>query len=226
MKTQVVVPVAGSGVRMNQSTPKPLLLLNGKPLFLYALNTFERCALVDSVIVVAHPDYMTEYKTWIRREGLKKVAELVPGGATRRESVYAGLQELDADTDIVVVHDGARPLVTRDIIEESIRLCKNFEAVVAAVAVKSTIKRVSGKDLIVQETLNRKELWEIQTPQTFRAKKLLNAHAQLPAAEDFTDDAAMVEAMGGKVKILQGLYSNIKITTPEDLVIAQALLAR
>jgi 2-C-methyl-D-erythritol 4-phosphate cytidylyltransferase len=224
MKTQVVLPVAGSGIRMNHSTPKPLLLLNGKPLFLYSLDVFEKCGLVESVIVVAHPDYMTEYKSWILRHGLNKVAELIPGGETRRESVYAGLKEVDADTDIVLVHDGARPLVTLDVVEKSIALCRDFDAVISAVPVKSTIKRVQGNNLLVEETLNRKELWEVQTPQTFRAKVLRQAHDTLPP-QDFTDDAAMVEAIGGKVRILPGQYSNIKITTPEDLLIAQALLA-
>ena len=223
MKTQAIIPAAGEGKRLGRSKSKPLVLLNGKPILIYSLEAFERCSLIQSVIVVAPSDQVAEFKRVIKKYRCPKVKKIIAGGQERFQSVYKGLTALDKDTDFVVIHDGARPLVTSQMIEDATALCFKTKAVVAAVPVKPTIKKVDPKNLFVKETLLRDTLWEIQTPQVFEKKLILKAHRSneccLPS-----DDAMLVEALGKPVKILRGDYKNIKITTAEDLVFAEAIL--
>jgi len=222
MKTQAIVPMAGVGARFNAEIPKPLVFLKEKPICVYALERLAQSVLIDSIILVVHAQYMTEYRRVVEKYQLKKISEIIAGGETRRESVFYGLNVLKKDTEFVLIHDGARPLITQKIINESICLCQEAGAVIVAVPLKPTVKRVDGKDMVVEETLKREELWEVQTPQVFQKSMLIKAHKQhlnFPA----TDDAFLVEKMGNTVKVLQGNYHNIKITTPEDLIIAEAL---
>ena len=222
MKIQAIIPTGGLGTRLKAKDPKPLLLLNQKPIFIYTLEVFEQSSLVHSVILVVHKDYLNDFEKVIRKYKLKKVTKIIAGGVTRSESVANGLRVVDEDTDIVVVHDGVRPFVSVPLIEYSIAACREHGAAVVAVPVKPTIKR-ANQDLFVAETLRRDELWEIQTPQTFKKDILLKAHQQgknVPV----TDDASLVEQLGYKVKIVAGDYRNIKITTPEDLVVAESFL--
>jgi 2-C-methyl-D-erythritol 4-phosphate cytidylyltransferase len=160
----------------------------------------------------------------IEKYKFQKVSKIVPGGKRRQESVKNGIDALPKDTDIVAIHDGVRPLVTRTMIEDSIQSAIQYGAVVLAVPVKETIK-MSDPDGTVLRTLDREFLWQIQTPQTFQVNVIREAHAR--AAEDGfvgTDDASLVERLGVKVHILPGAYTNIKITTPEDLVLANLFL--
>jgi 2-C-methyl-D-erythritol 4-phosphate cytidylyltransferase len=223
LKTQAIVPAAGKGERFKSKIAKPLVLLNGKPLVVYALQVLERSSLIDSVILVAGKNNKKDFEKMVREYRLNKVAVVVVGGETRCVSVSNGLKVLDEDTDYVLIHDGVRPFVSRDLIEDAIRLCYREDAVITAVPVKPTIKRVNLKDFFVEATLDRRFLWEVQTPQVFKKEIILKAHAG-PAREEATDDAYLVEKLGVPVKILKGDYRNIKITTPDDLLIAERLL--
>ncbi|MBU0467820.1 MAG: 2-C-methyl-D-erythritol 4-phosphate cytidylyltransferase [Candidatus Omnitrophica bacterium] len=222
MKTQAILAIAGFGTRLKASGPKALLSICNIPIFVYSLKAFESSSLIDSVVVVTQEKFIENFKEIIEQYGIKKVKKIVVGGDTRFVSVNNGLQEIDEDTDIVLVHDGARPLITVDIVDRSIELTNEHDAVIVAVEVKPTIKRV-GEDLFVEETLNRNELWEVQTPQVFKKEILVKAHEQ-NISDAPTDDAFLVEQIGVKVKILKGDYRNIKVTTKEDIVVAEAFL--
>ncbi len=221
MKVQAIIPTAGIGQRLKADIPKPFVEICGKPLCVHALEVFQKSPIIESVILVGHTENLFEFKNIVKKYDLSKVVKIIAGGATRRASVSNGLKVLDGDTDAVVVHDGARPLVSMQTIQDAVELLKDWEAVVAAVPVKSTIKKVDKKDFLVKETLDRSDLWEIQTPQVFKKDILFQAHEK--NKEDTpTDDAMMVEQLGIKVKILSGNYKNIKVTTQEDLTIAEA----
>jgi 2-C-methyl-D-erythritol 4-phosphate cytidylyltransferase len=223
VKTQAIIPTAGTGTRLNSAIPKPIVEIHGKPVCAYTLEAFEKSPAIDSIILVGHSDLLPQLREIVARYRFQKVVKVVAGGETRRESVFNGMAVLDKDTDVVMVHDGARPLICQEIIEEAAGLCGEWKAVIVAVPVKSTIKRVNRKDLCVEETLKRDELWEVQTPQVFQRGILEKAHAQ-DADRNPTDDAVMVERLGVKVKIVRGNYKNIKITTQEDLVVAECFL--
>ena len=223
MKTQAIIPTAGMGARFQTDLPKPLVELCGKPLCVYALEIFEKSPVIDSVILVGQKEKLSQLQDIVDQYGLKKIVQVVAGGETRRESVANGLFVIDDDTDVVVIHDGVRPLVSLKVIEGAVALCDQWGAVVAAVPVKSTIKKVNKDSRLVEATLDRDKLWEIQTPQVFKKELLLKAHQQNKVSNP-TDDAVMVEQLGIKVKVSPGDYKNIKITTQEDLAIAQTFL--
>ena len=223
MKVQAILPTAGLGERLKTKIPKPLISLQGKPVFVYSLTALEQSSLIDSMVLVVHSQYIPAFKTEVQKFHLRKVKKIISGGKTRADSVKKGLEALDKDTDIVLVHDGVRPFLTTKLIEEGIRLCKEAGAVVAAVPVKPTIKKIDPVRLIVEETLPRDILWEAQTPQIFKRDLLEKAFAENDGKRT-TDDASLVEQLGVKVKIFMGDYKNIKITTPEDLMIAEAFL--
>ncbi len=215
--------MAGEGKRFKNTLPKPLVSLNGKPLFLYALEVFEASPLIKSIVVVVPPSHLKDFKETVSRQGLKKIAHIVAGGKTRRDSVFNGLKVLDKDTEAVVVHDGVRPLVTGELLAQVVEQLKRHQAVIVAVPVKPTIKKVDPGKMQVAETIQRENVWEVQTPQAFHKETLLKAHRE--AQGSATDDAVMVEALGVPVSVVMGDYRNLKITTPEDLIMAQALLS-
>lgn len=224
MKVQVVIPAAGSGERLKSPVAKPLVLLHNKPIIIYTLLVFEQCSLIDSVVLVVQEDLRKEIQKFILEHGLTKVRTIVQGGKTRFDSVFNGLQSIDSDTDIVVIHDAARPLLSVEVLEKAIEYCKTEGAVVVGVPAKSTIKRVNVDSHTILETLNRQELWEIQTPQIFDKKLIVEAYQQGDSTA--TDDAAVVERVGKQVKIFHGEYSNIKITTHEDVAFAKMILCQ
>ena len=168
MKVQVIIPTAGIGSRFQSKIPKPFIKLLNKPLFVYCLEAFERSRLVNGVVLVVHPEKVEQFREVVRKYRLKKITKIVIGGNSRRESVANGLKAIDLETDIVLVHDGVRPFLTSQKIDELIMACKTEQAVTLAVKVKPTIKEVDPKDLYVQRTLDREKLWEIQTPQAFQ----------------------------------------------------------
>lgn len=223
MKVQAIIPTAGVGKRLNAATPKPLISLYGKPLFIYTLEAFERSDLIESIIVVTNDEVMSEIEKKIKQYKIDKVTKIVLGGKERSDSVKNGLDVVDMDTDVVVIHDGARPLIETKLIEESITACEENDSVVTAVKIKPTIKRINVKDMIVEETIDRDRVWEIQTPQVFKTKILREAHAT-KKDKVATDDAALVESIGCKVRVVEGDYKNIKVTTQEDLIVAEAFL--
>ena len=204
---------------------KQFLPLAGKPVLAHTLDPFERCPLVNAVVlVVGQEDMDFCLKEIVEKYQYKKISRIVPGGKTRQESVKNGVDAVPEDVEMVVIHDGVRPFVTGEMIEESVRSAIRFQAVVVATPVKDTIKTVDAGGSI-RETLDRNSLWQVQTPQTFRTKIIREALRK--AAEDRflgTDDASLVERMGINVHVVQGSYANIKITTPEDLLLATFLL--
>jgi len=204
---------------------KQFYLLGGKPILTHTLDQFETCPLIRSILLVVGQEDM-DYclKEVIEKYKFKKVSQIVPGGKRRQESVKNGMDALPKDEDIVVIHDGVRPFVTKTMIEDSIHSAVRYGAAILAMPVKDTIK-MSNPDGTVFKTLDRESLWQIQTPQTFQAKVIKEAYHR--ATEDGfvgTDDASLVERLGVKVHILPGSYANIKITTPEDLLLANLFL--
>ena len=221
-----VVPAGGTGKRMGAGTPKQFLMLDGVPMMLHSLQTLERApGVTDIVLVVPKEECARALAEVVERYGLKKVRKVVPGGATRQESVHHGLNEVDADVEIVVVHDAVRPFVTEDLIERSIEAARKHGGAIAAVPMKDTPKQV-GLDGLIQRTLDRHELWLAQTPQTFRRALVVEAYRKAGVEHvHATDDAALAERLGHPVAIVEGSWENIKITTPEDMVLAEAILA-
>ncbi len=217
----VIIPSGGTGERFGANIPKPLISLGGVPIIVRTLNVFEQHPFIEGIVLVIHEDFCLEYKRVIEEFGFKKVKAVINGGTTRTQSVREGLKNIPLDVTMVMVHDGVRPLVSCDVIDRALDALKDVTAAVAGIPVVSTLKAINATTGIVSETLDRSLVWEIQTPQIFTTDVL-----KLAYQEDFlaTDDAAMVENIGGQVKVFLGDERNIKITTPMDLVIAQALL--
>jgi len=231
VKILAIIPAAGMGKRMGRGIRKPYLTIADKPVLAHTILPFEHTRAVASIIVVTAPgDEDFCLKNVVRRFGFAKVAKVIPGGKERQDSVMSGIMAADNGWDLVVVHDGARPFVTKAIIERVIRAAKENGAATTAVPVKDTIKQVAGYsagrlDGFVKKTLNREELWAVQTPQAFSFDMLKRAH-NLARKHGFvgTDDSILVERLGHKVAVVKGLYENIKITTPEDIVLGKAIL--
>ena len=224
MKVSAIIPAAGDGRRMG-GVKKPYIDLAGRSLLVRTLSVFQQCPLINEIIlVVAKGDEQRCVRDAIIPHALDKARHVIAGGSTRQESVFNGLRELSSDTGIVVVHDCARPFVTQGIITNTVRAAEKWGAATAAIPVKNTIKR-SDSESFIAETLDRKQLWSIQTPQAFRYDILLLAHHK--AIEDgthATDDAALVERLDHRVRLVMGASENVKITTPGDLIIARAIV--
>ena len=225
MKADAVIVSAGKGHRFMEGKKKQFHFLEGKPVLAHTLDKFETCPLIRSIILVVGQEDM-DYclKEVVEKFEFKKVSQIVPGGKRRQESVKNGIDALPKDVKVVAIHDGVRPFVTKAMIEDSIQSAVRFGAVVLAMPVKETIK-MSNPDGTVLKTLDRESLWQIQTPQTFQVNIIKEAYYQ--ATKDGfagTDDASLVERLGVAVHILPGSYTNIKITTPEDLLLANLFL--
>jgi len=227
MKTTAIVLAAGSGKRMNSKVHKQYLLLKGKPVLYYSLKAFEDSRVEDIILVVGVGEIEFCRKEIVERYGFEKVCAIVEGGKERYHSVYEGLKAAGR-TDYVLIHDGARPFVTREIIERTMATVCECKACVVGMPVKDTIKIVDEGGF-AKETPNRSNVWQVQTPQAFSYSLIFDAYAKLLAKEDatITDDAMVIERMTDyKVKLIEGSYQNIKITTPEDLAVAEAYLAK
>ena len=225
MKADAVIVSAGKGHRFMEGKKKQFYFLADKPILAHTLHKFENCPLIRSILLVVGQEDM-DYclSEIIEKYQFRKISQVVPGGKRRQESVKNGIDVLPKGTEVVVIHDGVRPFVTIEMIEESIRSAARLQAVVMAMPVKETIKMVQ-QDGTILKTIDRESLWQIQTPQTFQVNVIKEAHHR--ATEDGfvgTDDASLVERLGIKVHILPGSYNNIKITTPEDLILAQLIL--
>lgn len=224
MKTVAIIVAGGSGKRIEGNLPKQFLMLDGKPILAHTIEKFERCDLVDEIILVV-PERYLDYcsQAIVDKFGFGKIRRITCGGEERQDSVYSGLEVCYDSTSIVSIHDGVRPLVAPEIVAGSIQLCRQKKAVIVAVRTKDTIKRVESG--LVTATLDRRDLWLVQTPQVFEYKLILEAHKKA-REENFigTDDSVLVERLGCKVAVLEGNYNNIKITTVEDLLVAEKLL--
>lgn len=220
-----IILAAGRGTRMNQTINKMYLPLKGKPIIAHTLEAFYSLDIVQGITLVVSPgeeELMREKVLDIYPP--KKPIKLVQGGAERQHSVYNGLKELPSDTQLVAIHDGARPLITPQVIERSFEVAKRWGAAVAGMPVKDTIKVVDSNGR-VKDTPDRSYLWLVQTPQTFRYSLIMEAHKR--AIEDnflATDDSALVERLGKEVYMIEGGYENLKVTTPEDIAIAEEIL--
>lgn len=221
MKTEVMVVAAGLGRRLNSKVPKAFALLKGRPLLVYSLKVFNAHPAVDGIVVVGVKQHLKDFERLAFK--FKKVRAVVAGGALRSDSVKCGLKALFSDTRIVLVHDAARPLVDQAMIDRLLLALEKNKAAIVGVPVKFTVKRVERRTLNIQETPSRDLLWEAQTPQGFHKDILIKAHAK-KFKEEATDDAVLVERMGGRVKMVMGDYRNIKVTTPEDIIWARQLL--
>lgn len=225
VKMAALVPAAGSGVRMGTDTKKQYLTLDGIPVLGHVLKKLETSTVINSVVVIVNPGEEEYCRTAVVDAlGVRKVAAIVPGGKERQDSVYNGLLALSADTGMVVVHDGVRPVINHGILQAVVQAAETYGAATCAVPVKDTVK-LSGEDGFVTRTLPRGRLWLIQTPQAFRYEIIMEAHRRARLEKFFaTDDAGLVEFSGKPVKIVPGSYKNIKITTPEDLVMVSIFL--
>ncbi len=217
-----VIVAAGRGTRMGLARNKVLFPVCGVPVIVRTVRAFEETGLFDGgIVVVTGRDDLADMQTLLARDGVR----VVEGGADRQESVLRGLVATDAAAEIIAIHDGARPLVTREVIERTIESAKRFGSGVASVPLKDTVKRVRADGTVV-ETPRRDELRAVQTPQTFKASLIRKAHALGKSGERATDDAALVERMGEAVRLTEGDVENIKLTTPEDMLLAEQVIRR
>jgi 2-C-methyl-D-erythritol 4-phosphate cytidylyltransferase len=214
-----IVLAAGRSTRMGGGENKQFIELLGKPLVHYSLVAFEQCCVVDEVIVVRRPDYAQQAEQIARQ--FKKVVAFADGGVERQDSVWNGLEK--ANGDIVAVHDGARPLVTPTLIEATVASAHANGTGIAATKVVDTIKEATGH--LVERTVDRTKLWAVQTPQAVRSDLLRQAYQQVLSKRIVvTDEAAAVELLGHRVDLVETPFLNLKITTPSDLAMAEALL--
>lgn len=218
-KICAIVVAAGQSRRMN-GVDKVLALLGDKPVLAWSIEALQRCDKVDRIVLVNSQSNKEPVECLVMDRKWTKVADVCTGGRRRQDSVAAGLKLL-GKCGWVIIHDGARPMLTQDLIERGLKAAEETGAAAAAVPVTDTIKLV-GDDQIVIGTPPRSNLWAVQTPQVFRSAIIKKAYQQ--AQEDVTDDATLVEQIGGKVKLYLGSYENLKITTPRDLALAELLL--
>lgn len=222
--TTAIIVAAGKSERMGTGTDKAFLSLGNKPVVAWSLLAFEKCPDVDRIILVVRKEQQLAAKAVAKMFGISKLIAIVPGGNKRQESVQSGLAACDVDTRFVVVHDGARPCVTPEVISEVVKLAKRVGAATVGRRITDTVKRVE-KGTSVSSTENREKLWAVQTPQAFHFRILANAYKSL-GKNEVTDDCQAVELAGETVRIYENRAPNFKITTVEDLQIASAVLAK
>ena len=224
MDCAAIVPAAGSSSRMAGSD-KLLLPLGETPVLVHTLRALDNCPYIQEIVVVTRKDLIVPVGQLCKDCAFSKVTKVVAGGETRTHSVLAGIRELGLQHELVAIHDGARPLVTAEVLETVIRKAAQCGAAAPAVPVKDTIKRVQNG--VILDTPDRKNLYAVQTPQVFEAGLIKAALTKaLEEGAELTDDCAAVERLGMSVYLTQGDYTNLKITTPEDLAAAEALLAQ
>jgi 2-C-methyl-D-erythritol 4-phosphate cytidylyltransferase len=225
IQTSAIIPAAGLGRRMNSLVSKQYLLLKGKPILAHTLDAFEKCSLISEIVLVINKDELDVCREQVLGINDYPKVRVVAGGKTRQESVYAGLNAVNPQAGIVMIHDGARPLISQTVIKKSIEETILYGATVVGVAAKNTIKVIDEAGF-VKYTPDRNFLVEIQTPQTFLHGLIRDAHERaIVTGIEGTDDSFLVEQLDVPVKIVNGDYQNIKITTPEDLIIAESIMA-
>jgi 2-C-methyl-D-erythritol 4-phosphate cytidylyltransferase len=218
-----IVPAAGLGERFGKGTNKPFAVLGKKPLIIWALETLQRLPEVAEIIPVVKETDIQLCSRLLEEYSITKVKRVAPGGAERQDSVFHGLNLIHDKTTIVMVHDGVRPLIEPSLIQAALQQLHDCDGLVVGVPLKDTVKEV--KDGVVRNTPKRALLWAIQTPQIFSYRALYAAYEKALADSYYTtDDSALVERNGGKIKVIQGSYTNIKVTTPEDLLVAEVFL--
>lgn len=221
-KVGVVIVSAGNSMRM-QGIDKQYLEIDGMAVVVRSVLAFDVCRDVDEIVIVCREDQIPQMMQYVRIYQFEKVTKIVKGAQTRQESVFSGVQCLSPETTMIAIHDGARPFVSQEVIHSCLRAAREFGACTAAVKVKDTIKVASQEGFIVR-TPDRDTLYQVQTPQVFQAQLYRQAMEQAISDEQqYTDDCQLIEKMGHPVFLAEGDYRNIKITTPEDIPLAEAI---
>ncbi|MDV2887271.1 2-C-methyl-D-erythritol 4-phosphate cytidylyltransferase [Alkalihalophilus pseudofirmus] len=229
MNYSVVIPAAGQGKRMRAGKNKQFIFLKNEPIIIHTLRVFIEDSWCRRIVLVVNKDDRREMEKLISTFKGEKPIELVDGGSERQQSVKCGIDAIfdtrdEEKEEIVLVHDGARPFIKQEVIHRLVQAAVIDKAATVAVPMKDTVKRV--RDMTVVETMDRSELWSIQTPQAFQLVTIKEAHDKAEDANQLgTDDASLIEWAGRSVTIVEGDYTNIKLTTPEDLLFAEAILA-
>lgn len=229
MKCTAIILAAGQGKRMKTKVQKQFLMLQGKPLLYYSLACFQKSDEIQEIVVVTGKESIDYCRSEIiEKYGFTKVKSIAEGGKERYDSVYAGLEACSADTDYVFIHDGARPFVTEDIIKRTKEVAVTYQACIAGMPSKDTVKIIDENNM-VSATPERSRVWSVQTPQVFLYSLIKEAHdtARSVSMQGITDDAMVVEQYKNTpVHIVEGAYENIKITTPEDILVAEKILEK
>ena len=229
MKCTAIILAAGQGKRMKTKVQKQFLMLQGKPLLYYSLACFQKSDEIQEIVVVTGKESIDYCRSEIiEKYGFTKVKSIAEGGKERYDSVYAGLEACSADTDYVFIHDGARPFVTEDIIKRTKEVAVTYQACIAGMPSKDTVKIIDENNM-VSATPERSRMWSVQTPQVFLYSLIKEAHdtARSVSMQGITDDAMVVEQYKNTpVHIVEGAYENIKITTPEDILVAEKILEK
>ncbi len=218
----VIIAAAGSGQRFNSDTPKQFLEIDGKPIVVHSIGRFAACPSVDEIVVVLPAEYIERFQSRPDLQHIPKI-KFVAGGSTRAESVFNGLNEVDPDTEIVAVHDGARPLVTADEITRTIERAREVGAACLTAPVVDTIKEID--EGWIQGTVDRRTLRRAMTPQAFRYDLLFEAYSDSDLSDEITDECFLIEQLGHKIASVPGGTRNIKITHAEDLILAEAFMS-
>jgi len=233
MHAVAIIPAAGRGLRLKGRVSKPLVKINGIPVIILSLRAISRHPWVREIIVAANRSNIKAIGFYIKKFRIPKVSGIVLGGQTRRKSVESALSAIRSNADYVLIHDAVRPVLRQGLITRVLGAARHWGAAIAGVPVKATIKKVTPSTSLgagrqgtsgffVEKTIDREDLWEIQTPQVFRRDLIAKAYKRFKDA-DVTDDAALIEKLGVKVALVVGSYENIKITTPEDSVLVEAI---
>ena len=224
-KVAAIIPAAGSGIRMGLSSPKQFYELAGDPILVHTLRVFQQIEAIGHIVVVVPAENCPWVEDLVQSNHLTKVYRVIAGGNERQDSVLFGLKVLPDDVELVLVHDGVRPFVPVAVVEKCLQEAEKSGAAMAAIQVKDTLKTVSRQKMI-EKTIDRADVWQAQTPQVAKKSLLLEAYALAAEKEDFiaTDEAGLLELLGCPVKVVEGSEKNIKITRPEDLILAKAIL--
>jgi len=227
MKCVALIPAAGQGKRMGAVRSKPYLLLDGKPILLHTLLELEGCPLIDEVVLIVERGEIEHARASVVKEfKLQKVSTVLAGGLKRQDSVWEGLKAVKDDCDLVMVHDGVRPFISQEILARAVQGAIDCGASIVGMPAKDTVKLVSAQKEVL-ETPDRTSVFLVQTPQTFKRAIVLKAYREAMRDGFYaTDDAALVERLGLPIKVVEGSYENIKITTPEDLALGELILRR
>jgi 2-C-methyl-D-erythritol 4-phosphate cytidylyltransferase len=227
-KVVAIIPAAGAGVRMARKEAKQFLEIHGKPMLALTLERFQLSPVIHAIVAVVPAGQVDFCRTdVVERYGLTKVAKVIAGGKRRQDSVRLGIEASEGLCEIVLIHDGVRPFIDEPFIDRVVTAATRHRAVTAALPAKETVKEVDERGFVVK-THDRKSLWMVQTPQAFRYEDILEAHrvAFEQGWEEVTDDALLIEKMGIPIKVIEGSESNLKITTPLDLELADFLLKK
>ena len=223
-KVSAVIVSAGNSSRMG-GINKQFLEIGSMSVIALSISVFQNCSLINEIVVVTRENDIKAIKDIVEKHKFSKVSAVVKGGETRQLSVYNGVKATSLDSDYVAIHDGARPLVTEKVIKDTLSVTFDCGAATTGVKVKDTIKVVNENNEII-DTLDRSVMRAVQTPQIFAKDLYLNAVKSVPDSKNFTDDCMLIEAYGKTVAFVDGDYENIKITTPEDVALAESYLAR